>query len=183
MTTLFTPGYAGGDLGGTVGFALGDPSQQINGAALGRHLEGIGKQVLGIDEGCLDLAGDEGVVGTRGQAGQAGDRQFVDHRLDAFDGGGFTLDRLLHLRIAHFAGQQDAAVVGIDIDMAGIADELGNARLALDDDAAILGLRAQRAAVGGRQCADHGAARSQGKAALQAGSDHAAQQSSGQGAS
>ena len=56
------------DLGGAVGLALGDAAHQVDRAALGDHLEGVGEDVLRVDQRGLHLAGDQAVVGAVGRA-------------------------------------------------------------------------------------------------------------------
>ena len=69
-----------GNFRGTIGFALGDAPHQVNDAALCDHFESVDVQVFGIQQGCLDAAGEPGIVGALRQGGIALHRQFIDHR-------------------------------------------------------------------------------------------------------
>eukprot|EP01034_Spumella_vulgaris_P034163 gene34164-42123_t len=79
-------------------------AHQVDVAALGDHLEGVGRDVFHVHQAGFHLGRDEGVVRARGVAGRAGDFQLVGDRQHAFDGAHFALHVVLHGLVAHFAG-------------------------------------------------------------------------------
>jgi hypothetical protein len=98
-------------------FAFGDAAHQVDHAALGHHLEGIGLQVLGVHKGGLDL-GPRKVSLEREPSGLFGattsslttSRTFSTWRTACATAAfGFT---------RHFAGEQHGAVVAGDADLA-----------------------------------------------------------------
>jgi hypothetical protein len=147
--------------------ALGHATLQVDHAALGHHLVGVGRDVLGVDQAGLHFGGDDGVAGARGVAGRAGDFHFVDDVDHAFNAAHFAFDLRFHCIVAHFAGQQRTAVEAVDVDVGSVAADVVDLDAALDFNRAVFGLGAEGATVGGRQRTGNRTARYQRDAARQ----------------
>src|SRR3569832_2330759 len=80
------------DLARQIALALRDAPHQIHHAALGHDLDRVRMHLFRIDEGSLDLARDQRIIGARGEARWQIDGQLVDHRLHVFDRGDLALD-------------------------------------------------------------------------------------------
>src|SRR5450756_2521891 len=157
-----------GDFHRRLGFLARDPSQQVDHAAFGHHLDLVGRNnAAAIDEARFDLGSEVAVVAAGGIRTHPGDLDLVDHAAHVAD----LAHDFLYLRlgggVGRLAGEQHVAVEAGDVDMHPVAKAVVDTAFSAQVDFLVLGLRADRTPVFQGERRDAGPADHQRQATLQ----------------